>query len=435
MMKPQKYYIETYGCQMNEADSEIVAGMLERATYQATREPEEADIILVNTCSVRQGADNRALSRLSQFKSLKKNNPNLLLGMIGCVAQRDRGKIIEERPFIDFVLGPDAYRRIPEIVANKKRQVIDVQLSRTEVYDGLMPFRNSVVNAWISIMRGCNKFCSYCIVPYTRGRERSRSVASIVEEINAAIAEGYQEITLLGQNVNSYRYNDIRFHDLLKIIAEIKGVRRIRFTSPHPEDVNTEMLEVMRDYDNICKHIHLPLQSGSTKVLADMNRSYSKERYLEFVDNIRHILPGCGITTDIIVGFPGETEADFQETLCVMDKVVFDNAYMFKYSPRPYTAAAKMKDDVPEAEKAERLNQVIAKQKIHTKQRNRSLIGTVQSVLIDGHSKKNPNEKIGRTDSNKLVILKEDHADIGDFIDILITGTAGVSLFGKINKP
>ena len=433
-MNAGKYYIETYGCQMNEADSEIIAGLLERENYVTTCNPEEADIILVNTCSVRHGADNRALSRLSQFKSLKKTNPNLLLGFVGCVAQRDRGKILEEKPFIDLVLGPDAYRRIPELIVNKTHPFIDVHLSRKEVYEGLTPFRNSVVNAWVSIMRGCDKFCSYCIVPYTRGRERSRSIESIIEEIRLAVDGGYQELTLLGQNVNSYRYYDYRFPDLLKQVAEVPGVSRIRFTSPHPEDVNTTMLAVMHDYENICKHIHLPLQAGSTNVLSAMNRSYTQAQYLDFVANIRKYLPDCGITTDIIVGFPGETISDFEETLQVMDEVIFDNAYMFKYSPRPNTAAAKLIDDVTEKDKADRLNRVIEKQKKHTTMRNRRTIGTVQTVLIDGSSKKDINEKIGRTDSNKLVILKEGRADIGDFIDILITGAAGVSLFGKIHK-
>jgi len=433
-MKAGKYYIETYGCQMNEADSEIIAGLLERENYSATCNPNEADIILVNTCSVRHGADNRAISRLSQFKSLKKTNPNLLLGLVGCVAQRDRGKILEEKPFIDLVLGPDAYRQIPELIVNKPHSFIDVNLSKKEVYDGLMPFRNSLVNAWVSIMRGCDKFCSYCIVPYTRGRERSRPIKSIIDEIKLAVHDGYQEITLLGQNVNSYHHEDNRFPELLIQVAQIPGVKRIRFTSPHPEDVNTRMLEVMRDYENICKHIHLPLQSGSTKVLSMMNRSYTQEKYFDFVANIRKYLPDCGITTDIIVGFPGETTTDFEETLHVMDNVIFDNAYMFKYSPRPYTAAAKLADDVSEQEKAERLICIIAKQKKHTLFRNRQTIGTVQSILIDGCSKKNADEKIGRTDSNKLVILKEGNADIGDLIDILITGAPGVSLFGKIQK-
>ncbi len=431
-MNSKKYYIETYGCQMNEADSEIMAGLLERVNYTSTYLPEEADIILVNTCSVRQGADNRAIARLSQFKHLKKQNPELLLGLVGCVAQRDKGKILEEKPFIDLVLGPDTYRQIPELLNKQELPFVDVHLSKQEVYDGLTPFRNTMVNAWVSIMRGCDKFCSYCIVPFTRGRERSRSVKSIVEEVRQAVSGGYVEVTLLGQNVNSYCYEENRFSDLLLTVAEIPGVKRIRFTSPHPEDIDEAMLKVMHKYKNICKHIHLPLQAGSTKILKSMNRTYTQEEYLNLVDKIRKYMPGCGITTDIIVGFPGETQDDFNDTLYVMDQVVFDNAYMFKYSPRPNTSAAKLPDDVPENEKSERLNTVIEKQKVHTLQKNRALIGTVQSVLIDGISKKDSNEKIGRTDPNKMVILKEGDADIGNIVNVHIIDAAGVSLFGKI---
>ncbi|MCD6440491.1 MAG: tRNA (N6-isopentenyl adenosine(37)-C2)-methylthiotransferase MiaB [Candidatus Marinimicrobia bacterium] len=432
-MNFKKYYIETYGCQMNEADSEIIAGLLEGCNYKATRAPEEADIILVNTCSVREGADRRAIARLSQYKYLKKQNPGLTLGLVGCVAQRDRGKILKQKPFIDLVLGPDSYRRIPELIRHNDKPYIDVHLSKQEVYEGLMPFRNTQVNAWVSIMRGCNKFCSFCIVPFTRGRERSRAVESIVTEVKKAIQDGYQEITLLGQNVNSYKHQEDRFPDLLKAVALIPGVKRIRFTSPHPQDVDEAMLKVMREHENICKSIHLPLQAGATKILKLMNRTYSKEKYLDVVDKIREYMPDCGITTDIIVGFPGETDEDFEETLDVMDRVVFDNAYMFKYSPRPGTAAAKLPDDVPENVKAERLNRIIEKQKIHLLAKNRALVGTVQTVLIDGLSKKSSGEKIGRTDTNKLVILKTGSARIGEMVKVLIYDAAGVSLFGKID--
>ncbi len=433
-MSAGKYYIETYGCQMNEADSEIIAGILQQNHYVAAEEPGEADIIFVNTCSVRQGAENRALVRLAQFKSMKKKNPHLLIGFVGCVAQRDRGRIVTERPYIDFVLGPDAYRRIPDLLDSQTCPVIDVHLSKHEVYSGLVPHRRSIVNAWISIMRGCDKFCAYCIVPFTRGRERSRSVDSILEEVNRAVGDGFREVTLLGQNVNSYSSNGYMFPDLLKKVALVPGLQRIRFTSPHPADVTVEMLAVMREYDNICKHIHLPLQSGSSRILSRMKRTYTQTDFLGLVENIRNYLPDCGLTTDIIVGFPSESRSDFEETLQVMDEVVFDSAYMFKYSPRPGTAAAKMADDVPEAEKAERLNRIIAKQKKHTSFRYRQAVGTIQSVLVEGVSKKDPTEKIGRTDSNKLVILKEGRAEIGDMVDALISGTAGVSLFGKITQ-
>lgn len=431
-MNSGRYYIETYGCQMNAADSELVAGLLEEAHYCATSTPAEADIILVNTCSVRENAERRAMTRLSQFKSLKKQNPDLLLGIIGCVAQRDKGQIRAQKAFIDLVLGPDAYRQLPSVLAEQKRPLVNTRLSRDEVYADLLPFRNSQVNAWISIMRGCDKFCSFCIVPYTRGRERSRPIDSILQEIETAVDEGYPEFTLLGQNVNSYHYQQYRFPDLLETVAQVNGIQRIRFTSPHPEDVDTRMLAVMQKYVNICPHIHLPLQAGSDRVLRNMNRSYTRERYLKLVEDIRSYLPAGAISTDIIVGFPDETEADFRQTLAVMDAVIFDNAFMFQYSPRPGTRAAEMDDDVPGEVKAARLERIIRKQKQHTLQRNRALIGTVQEVLIDGTSKKDESEKVGRTVTNKLVVLKIGDAPIGELVSVKILDAKGVSLFGKI---
>jgi len=432
-MVVKKYYIETYGCQMNFADSELVAGLLNRQNYQLTDIPAEADIILVNTCSVRQNAEQRALARLSQFKYYKKQNPDLILGLIGCVAQRDGGNLIKEKRFIDLVLGPDTYRQLPDIVEKKKLPLIDTHLSKEETYQDLLPFRQSQVNAWVSIMRGCNKFCSFCIVPYVRGRERSRPIDSIIREIRQAVSEGFQEITLLGQNVNSYQYHEFRFPQLLKAVAGIEGVKRIRFTSPHPGDVDDQMLLVMSESENICHHIHLPLQAGSAAVLNRMNRGYTPEQYLDLVQKIRKYLPDCAISTDIIVGFPGETDEDFNQTLYIMDQVIFDNAFMFKYSVRPGTKAAKMENDVTSEEKAERLNQVIMKQKEHTLIRNQALIGSQQMVLIDGYSKKNKQEVIGRTDSNKQVVIKAGSAQIGDFVNVDIIDAAGVSLFGMIH--
>jgi len=429
----KKYYIETYGCQMNVADSELVAGLLKRQNYRSTDSPAEADIILVNTCSVRQNAEQRALARLAQFKYYKEQNPELILGLIGCVAQRDRGKLLKEKQFIDLVLGPDTYRRLPEIVANKTLPLIDTHLSKEETYQDLLPFRQTRVNAWVSIMRGCNKFCSFCIVPFVRGRERSRPVDSIINEIRQAVSNGFQEITLLGQNVNSYQYHEFRFPELLTAVAGVKGVKRIRFTSPHPADVDDRMLQVMSESENICHHIHLPLQAGSAAVLQRMNRGYTPEQYLDLVQKIRKYLPDCAISTDIIVGFPGETDGDFNQTLYIMDQVIFDNAFMFKYSVRPGTQAAKMIDDVTNDEKAERLNQVIMKQKEHTLIRNQALIGSRQLVLIDGLSKKNKQEVIGRTDSNKQVVIKAGSAQIGDLIRVDIIDAAGVSLFGRIH--
>ncbi len=432
-MVVKKYYIETYGCQMNVADSELVAGLLNRQNYRLTDSSAEADIILVNTCSVRQNAEQRALARLAQFKHYKEQNPELILGLIGCVAQRDRGNLIKEKQFIDLVLGPDTYRQLPDILKKNQLPQIDVRLSREETYQDLLPFRQTQVNAWVSIMRGCNKFCSFCIVPYVRGRERSRPVDSIINEIRQAVSAGFQEITLLGQNVNSYQYHEFRFPELLKAVADIKGVKRIRFTSPHPEDVDDQMLLVMSESENICHHIHLPLQAGSADVLRRMNRGYAPEKYLDLVQKIRKYLPDCAISTDIIVGFPGETDEDFNQTLYIMDRVIFDNAFMFKYSVRPGTKAAKMKNDVTNDEKAERLNQVIMKQKEHTLIRNQALIGSRQLVLIDGLSKKNKQEVIGRTDSNKQVVIKAGSAQIGDFVNVEIIDAAGVSLFGIIH--
>jgi tRNA-2-methylthio-N6-dimethylallyladenosine synthase len=430
-MEARKFYIETYGCQMNEYDSELIAGIMANQNYQITPDPTLADIILVNTCAVRENADRRAIARINQFKNLKKKNPNLKLGLIGCVAQRDRGQLLETKPFIDLMLGPDAYRHLPEALDAQEAPFVDVKLSRSELYDELQPVRQSQVNAWISIMRGCDKFCSFCIVPFTRGRERSRSTAAILREVKAAIKAGYQEITLLGQNVNSYHFAECGFPELLEAIAQISGVQRIRYTSPHPQDVNDGLLQVMQKYDNICNHIHLPLQSGSTRILNLMNRNYTQDQYLALVDRIRSYLPDVALSTDIIVGFPGETRADFQETLAVMDQVVFDTAFTFIYSSRPGTQAAKQGDSVTANEKSERLNQVIHKQKKHTLQRNRALVRTIQEVLIDDISKKNPSEKRGRTKTNKIVIIKEGEAAIGETIMVRIGKAVGVSLFGK----
>jgi len=431
-MSAKTYYIETYGCQMNESDSELVAGLLSKTGYCETKVPEKADVILVNSCSVRENAERRAIARLSQFKNLKRSNPDLILGLIGCVAQRDKGQIIAERKYIDLIVGPDSYRNLPIILEQCRRPFIDVKLSHTEVYDDLVPLRKSVVNAWVSIMRGCDKFCTFCIVPYLRGRERSRSPESIVNEVRKALNDGYREVTLLGQNVNSYHFGEQHFPELLETVAAVPNLRRIRFTSPHPRDVDEKMLAVMQTHANICKQIHLPLQAGSTRVLKLMNRSYDQAHYLKVVEMIRKYLPQVAITTDIIVGFPNESAKDFEETLAVMQMVRFDAAYMFKYSPRAGTKAAKMPDNVPEEEKARRLKEIIQLQKVHTLERNKPMIGSVQEILIDGVSKKNPSEMTGRTDTNKIVVLKEGKPAIGDFCTVKIEKAVGVSLFGKI---
>ena len=309
----KKFYIETLGCQMNVADSELIIAMLNNEGFIKSESPQNSDLIFINTCSIRERAEEKVHSQLGRWDKIKKNKPEVIIGVLGCMAQNLKQDILENRPFVDIVLGPDSYRKIPEIIKrsiNDEESIVDTKLSRYEVYEGLFPKRKGGVNAWISIMRGCDKFCTFCIVPFTRGRERSRNIDSIVKEAEDAVYNGFRELTLLGQNVNSFKYNDYKFHDLLEIISQISGVDRIRYTSPHPQDISDELLDIMQKYDNICNYIHLPLQSGSDKILKRMHRSYSKDDFLSLAKKIRQTLPGVGISTDIIVGFPGETEED-----------------------------------------------------------------------------------------------------------------------------
>ena len=419
---------------MNEADSEIVASIIERHQYTRTLQPEEADIILVNSCSVRENAEKRAIARLSQFKGYKKN-PDVKLGLLGCVPARKQDKLQKEHPFIDIILGPDSYRKIHDIFKDNELPISNTELSNRELYDDISPDREDELNAWISIMRGCNQFCSYCIVPYTRGRERSRPLDSIMRDAQNIADRDIPQITLLGQNVNAYNYRDQHFSDVLENVAGVKGIKRIRFMSPHPKDFNTDMLQIMQKYDNICKHIHLPLQSGSTKILSAMNRTYTKQDYLKLVKKIKSFLPDIALTTDIIVGFPGESEDDFLDTLDVMKHVKFDNAFMFQYSPRAGTHAAKnMVDNIPYQIKNERLQKVIELQHKHTRMKNKELVGKSLEILIEGTSKKNEDELVGRTESDKLVILKSGQGKIGEFRQAQITESAGVSLFGKLQN-
>ncbi|HMA61978.1 MAG TPA: tRNA (N6-isopentenyl adenosine(37)-C2)-methylthiotransferase MiaB [bacterium] len=429
-----KYYLETYGCQMNEADSEIVASIIERYGYQRTDNAKEADMILVNSCSVRENAEDRAIARLAQYKGYKKND-DVKLGLLGCVPARGKEKLQQKYDFIDILLGPDSYRKFDEILDNQQLPYGHTQLSKEELYDDVEPHRDNDLNAWISIMRGCNQFCSYCIVPFTRGRERSRPLDSILKRARNIAQEGIPQITLLGQNVNAYNYEGKVFSDVLEGVAQVDGIRRIRFMSPHPSDFTTEMLKVMGKYDNICNHIHLPLQSGSTKILEAMNRTYTKEEYLELANEIKTIIPGIALTTDVIVGFPGESDQDFADTIDVMKKVEFDNAFMFQYSPRPGTYAARnLEDNIPYKLKNERLQEVIKLQHSHTRKKNRKLIGQTMEVLVEGPSKKDPDELVGRTESDKLVIMKSGQGTVGQFSDVKITETAGVSLFGEIEE-
>ena len=434
VINPLTYYIETYGCQMNVSDSELVSSELEKIGYTSSDKIETADLILLNTCSIREKAEETVHNRLDSLHYLKKNNPKLLIGVIGCMAQNLKNELLSSKPYIDIILGPDSYRKISDIIFDRNNQIdhiVDTKLSKYEVYENMFPSRKSGVNAWVSIMRGCDKFCTFCIVPFTRGRERSRTIDSIVEEINLAVNQGFVEITLLGQNVNSYKTPSGDFPILLERVANIKGVKRIRYTSPHPKDINVDLLKVMKKYENICNNIHLPLQSGSTEILRTMNRTYTKEEFLNLVNIIKEYLPSCSISTDIIVGFPGESDYDFNETLEVVKKVEFDFSYMFKYSLRPGTKAAQFTNQIDEDIKQRRLEQLIELQNSIRLKVNKSKIGKVEKVLIEKNSKKSDLFWSGRTDGNIWAVIKKTDEKIKDIVDVLITDAKGVTLFGE----
>ena len=431
----KKFFIETLGCQMNVADSELIIGMLNDEGFIRSNNPQNSDLIFINTCSIRERAEEKVHSQLGRWDKIKQNKPEVVIGVLGCMAQNLKQDILENRPFVDIVLGPDSYRKIPEIIKrsiNDKQSIVDTKLSRYEVYEGIFPKRKGGVNAWISIMRGCDKFCTFCIVPFTRGRERSRNIDSIVKEAEYAINNGYRELTLLGQNVNSFRNENYKFHDLLDIISQISGVDRIRYTSPHPQDITDQLLEIMRKYDNICNYIHLPLQSGSDRILKRMHRSYSKKDFLILVKKIRKMLPNVGISTDIIVGFPGETEEDFLETINVMEEVKFDSAFNFKYSPRIGTKASEYEDQISEIIKQKRLEKVINFQKEHSLLRNKQLIGSIQTILVEKQSKMSSDHWAGRTDSNKWVIFNKGKMKLNDMVKVTILDSKGISLKGEL---
>ena len=420
---------------MNVSDSELVESILIREGYNAIDSPDRADLLFINTCSIREHAEDKVHSLLGRYNLLKKNKPSMIIGVLGCMAQSLKHHILENKPYVDIVLGPDSYRRLPELLNRHKvnnKSLVDTQLSRFEIYDDLFPSRREGVNAWITIMRGCDKFCTFCIVPFTRGRERSRSINGIVNEVKNAVNNGFSEVTLLGQNVNSYKYKDENFATLLENVAKVSGLKRLRYTSPHPQDISLELLDVMSKYDNICNSIHLPLQSGSDRILKRMNRTYTRKHFIDLAINIRKKLPDAGISTDIIVGFPGETEENFLNTLRVMDEVRFDSAFTFKYSPRKGTKALEYEDQVSEAVKQKRLEELILLQKSHTELRNQSFIGKIENVLIEKESKRNSSKWAGRTDSNKWVIFDKQSAKIKDIVPVLITQSKDITLHGKI---
>lgn len=441
-MEMKKLYIETFGCQMNIADSEVVASILKTENYRLTDNPDEADLYLFNTCAVRENAEKRIWNKLQHFKGIKKKNKQLTLGVIGCMAQHI-GKGFEETGVVDFVAGPDSYRNIPDLIKQSQKGNFqsDLNLSLTETYENILPTRlhDSKINGFVSITRGCNNFCSYCIVPYTRGRERSRQVSDIMNEVKDLQENGYKEITLLGQNVNSYLWETenerIDFPMLLASVAEAFPKLRIRFTTSHPKDLSDELILCIANHNNICNHIHLPIQSGSNDVLKRMNRKYTREWYLNRIENIRKHIPDCGITTDIFAGFCGETEADHQESLSIMKTVGYDSAFMFKYSEREGTYAAKhLDDDVPEDVKTERLNELIALQNELSLESNKQDEGKSFTILIEGKSKRSANELFGRTCQNKVVIIPDNGEKVGDFVPVKVTGYTSATLFGeKIN--
>ena len=431
-----KYYIETYGCQMNEYDSELVANILGNLGYSKSDKIEEADAIFLNTCAIREKAEETVHNRLNSLAYLKRQNSNLIIGVLGCMAQNLKNEILESKPFVDIILGPDSYRRLPDIIKFKNSNmdhIVDTRLSKYEVYDNLLPKRKDGITAWLSIMRGCDKFCTFCIVPFTRGRERSRSIESVVTETQDIVKKGYKEVTLLGQNVNSYKTAEGDFPILLDNLAAVEGIKRIRYMSPHPRDIDEDLLKIMVKHKNICNQIHLPLQAGSSRILKRMNRTYTKEEFLNLVDLIRDYMPGCSISTDIIVGFPGETDEDFTETMEVVSKVEFDSAYMFKFSSRPGTKAAEYTDQIPEDIKQQRLETLIEFQHKITLIKNRKKIGTELEVLIEKVSKKSTDQWSGRTEGNTPVVFnKINKYKIGDLVKIEILDVKGMTLLGSI---
>ncbi|MCQ2192072.1 MAG: tRNA (N6-isopentenyl adenosine(37)-C2)-methylthiotransferase MiaB [Paludibacteraceae bacterium] len=434
----KKLFIETYGCQMNVADSEVVASIMETIGYEMTETEEDADAILVNTCSVRDNAEVRVLGRLQVLQQMKKKKPQLVVGLLGCMAERVKDELLEKK-LVDLVAGPDSYLDLPNLVASAEQGIaaINVELSTTETYKDVIPVRigNAHISGFVSIMRGCNNFCSYCIVPYTRGRERSREVSTIVNEMGDLAAKGYKEVTLLGQNVNSYNYQPedgseaINFAKLLEIVAEKYPTIRIRFTSSHPKDMTDETLQTIARYPNICNHIHLAVQSGSNKVLKDMNRKYTREWYLDRIKAIRHFIPDCGISTDIFCGFSGETEEDHHMSLDLMRQAAFDSAFMFKYSERPGTFAARnMPDNVPEETKIRRLNEIIALQGELSAESNTRDIGKTFEVLIEGVSKRSTSDFCGRTQQNKMAVFPRGNHKVGDLVHVKVRETTLATL-------
>ncbi|WP_353181556.1 tRNA (N6-isopentenyl adenosine(37)-C2)-methylthiotransferase MiaB [Parapedobacter lycopersici] len=445
----RKLYIESYGCQMNFSDSEIVASILLDKGFETTRDYREADVVFINTCSIRENAEQRVRNRLKEFESAKAKNPGMVVGVLGCMAERLKSKFLEEEKLVDVVVGPDAYRDLPNLIerVDEGARAVNVLLSREETYADISPVRlnSNGVTAFISIMRGCDNMCSFCVVPFTRGRERSRDPQSIVKEAQDLFMAGYREVTLLGQNVDSYKYAApatdggepepaINFAKLLEMVARVNPLLRVRFSTSHPKDITDEVLHTIARYENICKYIHLPVQSGNSRVLELMNRTYDREWYMERVDAIRRIIPECGISTDVITGFCSETEEEHRDTLAMMDYVKYDYAYMFAYSERPGTLAAKRyADDIPEEVKKRRLTEVVDKQREHSLGRLQTYVGKVHKVLIEGLSKRSDQDYCGRNDQNSMVVFPADtRYKVGDYVNVYTDRCTSATLIGRI---
>lgn len=436
----KKLFIETYGCQMNVADSEVVASIMQMAGYSLADSLDEADAVFMNTCSIRDNAEQKILNRLEFFQAMRRKGRKIIVGVLGCMAERVKDELIQEHG-VDVVCGPDAYLSLPELMAAVElgEKAINVQLSTTETYRDVIPSRicGNHISGFVSIMRGCNNFCTYCIVPYTRGRERSRDVESILSEARDLQEKGYKELTLLGQNVNSYRFQSpdgsiITFPTLLRMVARAVPGMRVRFTTSHPKDMSDETLQVIVEEPNVCRHIHLPVQSGSSRILKLMNRKYDREWYLERVDAIRRIIPDCGLSTDIFSGFHSETEEDHQQSLSLMEVCAYDAAFMFKYSERPGTHASKhLPDDIPEKVKIRRLNEIIALQNRLSAEANERCVGKTYEVLVEGVSKRSKDQLFGRTEQNRVVVFDRGEHRIGDFVNVRITECSSATLKGE----
>lgn len=439
-----KLFIETYGCQMNVADSEVVASVMKMAGYDLCEREEDADAVFLNTCSVRENAENKIYNRLEALNAERKKGRRLILGVLGCMAERVRDDLLQNH-HADLVAGPDAYLTLPDLIAQAEtgHKAMNIELSTTETYRDIVPQRIAIgrpIGGFVSIMRGCNNFCHYCIVPYTRGRERSRDVQSILREVADLRGKGYKEVTLLGQNVNSYRFEQdgktILFPQLLRLVAEAAEGMRVRFTTSHPKDMSDDTLRVIAETPNVCRHIHLPVQSGSDRILKLMNRKYTRDWYLRRVDAIRRIIPDCGLSTDIFVGYHSETDADHALSLSLMREVGYDSAFMFKYSERPGTYAAKhLPDDVPESVKIERLNELIHLQNQMSAEANRRDVGRSFDVLIEGYSKRSREQMCGRTEQNKMAVFPKQGCSIGSTVRVRITSSTSATLLGEVEKP